>query len=158
MGRDFESGAAVGRPEGEPKRQLLVSKGWLQAVALVVLFGFFVLGLLAYRTYTEQPPIPGRVVDPAGQIVFTGKDVRAGQEVFLRNGLMEYGSIFGHGAYLGPDSTAEYLHDAALFVRRHHDPSEVALLAAVVVAAAAYLAGRLARELRRNAGEPHPLP
>jgi nitric oxide reductase subunit B len=30
--------------------------------------------------------------------VFTGADVRAGQEAFLRNGLMEYGSIFGHGA------------------------------------------------------------
>ena len=27
---------------------------------------------------------------------------------------MEYGSIFGHGAYLGPDLTEEYLHRAAL--------------------------------------------
>ena len=40
----------------------------------------------------------------------------AGQGVFLRNGLMEYGSIFGHGAYLGPDFTADYLHRAALSV------------------------------------------
>lgn len=101
----------------DESRQLMVSKGWLQAIALVVLFGFFVLGLLAYRTYTEQPPIPGTVVDPAGETVFTHADVMSGQEVFLRNGLMEYGSIFGHGAYLGPDYTAEYLHDAALFVR-----------------------------------------
>ena len=38
----------------------------------------------------------------------------AGQQVFLSNGLMEYGSIFGHGAYLGPDFTTEYLHRAAL--------------------------------------------
>ena len=98
-------------------RQLLVSKGWLQAVGLVVLFGFFVLGLLAYRTYTEQPPIPARVVDPDGETIFTEDDVMDGQEVFLRNALMEYGSIFGHGAYLGPDYTAEYLHNAALHVR-----------------------------------------
>jgi len=27
---------------------------------------------------------------------------------------MEYGSVFGHGAYLGPDFTADYLHRAAL--------------------------------------------
>jgi nitric oxide reductase subunit B len=27
---------------------------------------------------------------------------------------MEYGSIFGHGAYLGPDFAADYLHRAAL--------------------------------------------
>jgi nitric oxide reductase subunit B len=30
---------------------------------------------------------------------------------------MEYGSIFGHGAYLGPDYTADYLRRSALFVR-----------------------------------------
>ena len=36
---------------------LLVSKGWIQAVAIVVVFGFFVLGLLAYRTYRDEPPI-----------------------------------------------------------------------------------------------------
>jgi nitric oxide reductase subunit B len=31
---------------------------------------------------------------------------------------MEYGSIFGHGAYLGPDFTADYLHRAAVAVRK----------------------------------------
>ena len=29
---------------------------------------------------------------------------------------MEYGSIFGHGAYLGPDYTADYLRRAATSV------------------------------------------
>lgn len=102
--------------ERPSRRKLLVSNSWIQAVGVVVLFGFFVLGLLAYRTYTGEPPIPARVVDPAGQIGFTRDDVIAGQETFLRNGLMEYGSIFGHGAYLGPDFTADYLHRAALIV------------------------------------------
>lgn len=32
---------------GSGRRELLVSKGWVQAVLLVLLFGFFVLGLLA---------------------------------------------------------------------------------------------------------------
>src|SRR5262245_27352989 len=41
----------------------------------------------------------------------------SGQQVFLRNGLMEYGSVFGHGAYLGPDYTTDYLRRAALIVR-----------------------------------------
>src|SRR3954451_23333154 len=35
---------------------------------------------------------------------------------FLKNGLMEYGSIFGHGAYLGPDYTADYLRRSATSV------------------------------------------
>jgi nitric oxide reductase subunit B len=99
------------------RRELLVSKGWVQAVALVVLFGFFVMGLLAYRTYAGQPPIPERVVDQNGRTVYTGEDVTTGQQVFLKNGLMEYGSIFGHGAYLGPDFTADYLRRSALSVR-----------------------------------------
>ena len=99
------------------RREFLISKGWIQAVLLVVLFGFFVLGLLAYRTYMAQPPIPARVVDQRGDVLFTGDDVSEGQQVFLHNGLMEYGSVFGHGAYLGPDYTADYLRRSSDFVR-----------------------------------------
>jgi nitric oxide reductase subunit B len=98
----------------ETKRELLISKGWIQAVVLVGLCGFLLLGILAYRTYTDEPPIPSKVIGANGQLLFKGEDVLAGQEVFLKNGLMEYGSIFGHGAYLGPDFTADYLHRAAL--------------------------------------------
>jgi nitric oxide reductase subunit B len=103
--------------DGSERRQLLVSKGWVQAVVLVLLFGFFVMGLLAYRTYDAKPPIPRRVVDPAGAVLYTAADVQAGQQVFLHNGLMEYGSVFGHGAYLGPDYTADYLRRASDLVR-----------------------------------------
>lgn len=98
----------------ENKQPFLISRAWIQAVIIVVLFGFFVLGFLAYETYSFEPPIPRRVTDSNGAVLFTGDDIIAGQEVFLRNGLMEYGSIFGHGAYLGPDFTADYLHRAAL--------------------------------------------
>lgn len=96
----------------QTKRELLVSDGWLQAVALVGLCGFLLLGILAYRTDTDEPS--SKVIGPDGQLLFTGEDVLAGQEVLLKNGLMEYGSIFGHGAYLGPDFTGDYLHRAAL--------------------------------------------
>src|SRR5512133_630613 len=100
------------------RRQLLVSKGWVQAVCLVVLCGFFILGLLAYRTYMAHPPVPDRAVDPQGRVVYTGTDISEGQKVFLHNALMEYGSAFGHGAYLGPDFTADYLRRSSDFVRR----------------------------------------
>ena len=99
------------------RREFLISKVWIQTAVLVVLCGFFVLGLLAYRTYMAHPPVPDRVVDPGGTTLFTGADVGRGQEVFLHNGLMEYGSVFGHGAYLGPDYTADYLRRAADIVR-----------------------------------------
>src|SRR4029079_19207913 len=104
--------------ERSGRRELLVSKGWVQAVGLVLLIGFFILGLLAYRTYTQQPPVPRTVVDARGQVLYTGEDISKGQQVFLHNGLMEYGSAFGHGAYLGPDFTADYLRRSANFVTR----------------------------------------
>ena len=53
--------------EGSQRRALLVSKGWIQAVVLVMLVGFFILGLLAYRTYMAHPPVPaarGRCAGP----------------------------------------------------------------------------------------------
>ena len=106
---------AAEQPSG--KRELLVSRTWIQVAGLVVLVGFFVLVLLAYRTYKSDPPIADRVVDPSGRVVFTGDDIRAGQKVFLHHGLMEYGSIFGHGAYLGPDFTDDYLHRSSEIVR-----------------------------------------
>jgi nitric oxide reductase large subunit len=104
----------------EERREFLISRGWVQAVLLVVLFGFFVLGLLAYRTYQAKPPIPERVVDPQGRTVYTGSDIRRGQKTFLNHGLMEYGSAFGHGAYLGPDFTADYLQRSSDFVRSRY--------------------------------------
>jgi nitric oxide reductase subunit B len=93
---------------------LIIARGWVQTTVLVFVFGFFVLGFLALRTYQAEPPIPAIVVDQSGVVLFTGADVIAGQQVFLRNGLMEYGSILGHGAYLGPDYTADYLRRASL--------------------------------------------
>jgi nitric oxide reductase subunit B len=104
--------------ESPGRRELLVSRTWIQATVLVILCGFFILGLLAYRTYVAHPPVPERVVDAGGRTAYTGADVTAGQQVFLHNGLMEYGSAFGHGAYLGPDFTADYLRRASTIVER----------------------------------------
>jgi nitric oxide reductase subunit B len=72
--------------------------------------GFSVLSLVTVLTYTNAPPIPARAVDASGTVVFTGTDILMGQEVFLKYGLMEHGTLWGHGAYLGPDYSAEYLH------------------------------------------------
>jgi len=96
------------------KRPLMISNGWIQAAAIVLIIGFFIMGVLTYYTYNDEPPIPEVVKSETGAVLFTRADVMTGQSVFLRNGLMEYGSVFGHGAYLGPDFTAEYLHRAAL--------------------------------------------
>jgi len=96
------------------KRPLMISNVWIQAAGIVLIIGFFIMGMLAFYTYNDEPPIPSVVKTSSGALLFTGADVIAGQRIFLQNGLMEYGSIFGHGAYLGPDFTAQYLHRSAL--------------------------------------------
>ena len=90
-----------------------LSPWWRQAVILVMIFGFSLLGLVTAKTYSGAPPIPAQVQDESGKVLFTEADVNHGQEVFFKYGLMEHGTLWGHGAYLGPDYTAEYLHRMA---------------------------------------------
>jgi nitric oxide reductase subunit B len=96
------------------QRRMVISSAWLQVAVLTFLAGFAVLGYLAYAIHVERPPVPQRVVTPDGTVVFTSADILTGQHVFQKYGLMQYGTLFGHGAYLGPDFTAQYLHQAAL--------------------------------------------
>ena len=116
-------------------RRMVISPLWLQVAVLVFLVGFAVLGYLAYRVYADRPPIPARVLDENGRVLFTAADVLAGQNVFQEFGLMQYGTIFGHGAYLGPDFTADYLHREAMAMRRSYlESGEPALVVRVRVA------------------------
>ena len=69
---------------------------------------------MAVRAYQDAPPIPKKVVSEAGETIFTDEDILSGQQIFLKYGLMENGTIWGHGACLGPDFSAEYLHTLAL--------------------------------------------
>ena len=87
-----------------------LSPWWRHGTLLVMVFGFSFLTVVTVLTYTNAPPIPQQVVDPSGALLFTGSEIERGQEVFLKHALMEHGTLWGHGAYLGPDYTAEYLH------------------------------------------------
>ena len=94
-----------------------ISKAWRHAAVLVVIIGFTVLMFMGRKVYENAPPIPAQVTDDSGKVLFTGEDILAGQAVFQRYGLMDYGSVFGHGAYRGPDFTDDYLHRSAWIQR-----------------------------------------
>ena len=64
----------------DSRRARLIGKGWIQGVALVMLFGFTVMGLLAYRTYTNSMPQPQKVVTESGETLFTTQDITEGQK------------------------------------------------------------------------------
>ena len=87
-----------------------LSPWWRHSVIIVMVVGFTILIWLSVRTYSDAPPIPATVASTSGKTIFTGEDILSGQQVFLKYGLMENGSVWGHGAYLGPDFSAQYLH------------------------------------------------
>ena len=111
MRNEIAAGAA---PLSESRTGEKLSPWWRRASLITMALGFSVLILLTTKVYHEAPPIPNQVTGSDGSDLFTGDDVRAGQQVFLKYGLMDNGTIWGHGAMLGPDFSAEYLHTLAL--------------------------------------------
>jgi nitric oxide reductase subunit B len=91
-----------------------LSPWWRRSVAIVFVFGMAVLIFMSVQAYRYAPPIPEHVVDTAGKIIFSKTDIEAGQQVFLKYALMQNGSIWGHGSYLGPDFSAQYLHGLSI--------------------------------------------
>ncbi len=87
-----------------------LSPWWLRTVLIVMMLGFAGLIVITSLAYRNAPPIPAQVLDAQAVRLFTGDDISAGQAIFLKYGLMNNGSIWGHGAYLGPDYSAEALH------------------------------------------------
>ena len=70
------------QPKSEPEESPL-SPWWIRSVFIVMVLGFAGLLAITELAYRNAPPIPGRVVDAHGTIVFTGDDVGNGQAVFL---------------------------------------------------------------------------
>ncbi|GAB4188336.1 MAG: cbb3-type cytochrome c oxidase subunit I [Simkaniaceae bacterium] len=94
-----------------------VSRWWLYTTLIVMAFGFVVLGFITKLAYENVPPVPEKVIDEKGKMIFTKEQILGGQKLFFQKDLMEHGTLWGHGAYLGPDYSAEYLHQEALLVR-----------------------------------------
>jgi nitric oxide reductase subunit B len=90
-------------------------KLWLGFIAVMVI-SFSILLYYGREIYREAPPIPDKVVTEDGTVLFTGQDIKDGQNVWQSMGGQEVGTVWGHGAYLAPDWSADWLHkEAVLF-------------------------------------------
>jgi nitric oxide reductase subunit B len=92
-----------------------MKKQWM-AFAIVVIASFAVLGWTGTRIYQEAPPVPEAVVTADGYQLLTASDIHAGQNVWQSMGGMEVGSIWGHGSYVSPDWTADWLHRELMLI------------------------------------------
>ncbi len=87
---------------------------WL---AVICALSFAVLGWVGTEIYVSAPPIPKQVVSSKGQTLFPEGSVQRGQEAWLAAGGQQLGSVWGHGSYLAPDWSADWLHREAVALR-----------------------------------------
>lgn len=80
------------------------------AFAIVVLVSFLVLIYYGVDLYHKAPPVPAQVKTTDGKVLFTGQDIKDGQNVWQSIGGQAIGTVWGHGSYVAPDWTADWLH------------------------------------------------
>jgi nitric oxide reductase subunit B len=123
--------------------------------ALVLTLSFGVLGWVGTRIHDEAPPIPNQVVTTDGKVVIDAGEIEAGQNVWQSLGGMQVGSVWGHGSYVAPDWTADWLHREAIFILDRWANSEFNRDYDVLDRERqAQLSGRLATLVRTNTYDP----
>ena len=90
-------------------------KLWI-ALTSVIVISFSVLLYYGNQIYQKAPPVPVQVTDESRKLLFSGDDIRDGQNIWQSIGGQEVGTVWGHGAYIAPDWTADYLHREAQFL------------------------------------------
>ncbi|MCA8887333.1 MAG: nitric-oxide reductase large subunit [Parvularculaceae bacterium] len=127
---------------------------WI-GLATLVIASFAVMLWLGADLVRTAPPIPERVVTQSGEVVFTRDDIVTGQQVWQSMGGQQLGSVWGHGALVAPDWSADWLHRevvARLDMAAQKDGAES--YDALEVHEQAALQARLEPELRRNGYDP----
>src|SRR5262245_22957526 len=91
----------------KPTRKLWT---WL---VIVFVMSFAVLGWIGREIYLAAPPIP-EVQTAAGSTLYTADEIQRGQQAWLTAGGQQLGSVWGHGSYVAPDWSADWLHREAV--------------------------------------------
>ncbi len=129
-------------------------KFWIGFIAVIVL-SFSVLLFFGREIYKQAPPVPLKVITPDGTVLFTGQNIKDGQNVWQSLGGQEIGTVWGHGAYQAPDWSADWLHKEAVFIldklALQQDGKPYNELS---TERQAYLKILLQKELRRNTYDP----
>src|SRR5690606_4392594 len=86
---------------------------WIGLGALL-LASFAGLLWVGGEIHRVMPPVPSAVVTTDGETIFTRADIEKGRQVWQSIGGHQLGSIWGHGSYVAPDWTADWLHREAL--------------------------------------------
>lgn len=129
---------------------------WL-ALAAVMIGSFAVLGFYGWEIFQQAPPVFRQVVSQDGHVLFTRKDIQDGQNVWQAMGGQHVGSIWGHGSYVAPDWTADWIHREAEFYLNAWTKQETGLAdyRKLPEEKKAALQARLTLLMRTNTYDPH---
>lgn len=119
---------------------------WL---GLIFVLSFGVLGYLGVQIYLTAPPIPKAVVTTDGEVLFTGAQIQRGQQAWMSAGGQQLGTVWGHGSYVAPDWSADWLHREATALEAIRTQQHRAA-ATLTSADRGAIAATLKDEMRRN--------
>src|SRR6185436_2504218 len=85
-------------------------------LAIVFVLSFAVLGWLGREIYLAAPPYP-EVKTEAGRTLYGAGEIKEGQRAWLAAGGQQLGTVWGHGSYVAPDWSADWLHREAVAYR-----------------------------------------
>lgn len=121
---------------------------WLGVICAL---SFATLLWVGREIYLQAPPIPGKVVAADGSVLFTHDQIQRGQAVWMSAGGQELGSLWGHGSYVAPDWSADWLHREAVGLREQWAQTEFGMAYDSLDAdRQGLLDGRLKAAMRRN--------
>lgn len=94
-------------------------RNWWGPLLIIFLVSFAGVFMIGRQTYTDAPPVTAFIKED-GEMIFSKEQVEHGQDVFHQYAFMEYGSMFGDGAYRNTDFTAEALNLTARFMKEYY--------------------------------------
>ncbi|UCF22424.1 MAG: nitric-oxide reductase large subunit [Ralstonia sp.] len=120
---------------------------WL---GLIFVLSFGALGYLGRQIYLAAPPIPQAVVTTAGDVLFTGEQIQRGQQAWLSAGGQQLGTVWGHGAYVAPDWSADWLHREATALQALRAQQQHGAGKSLTASEQAAVDATVKEEMRRN--------
>ncbi len=130
------------------------SRLWKVLGAMLVA-SFGILLYMGHQIYLAAPPVPSEFRTTTGKTLYTRADIDEGREVWQSIGGHELGSVWGHGSYVAPDWSADWLHREATGVLDIWAQRETGRrYAALDDATQSSLRARLRPELRTNTYDP----
>ena len=135
-------------------KSLFNSSSLWKILAISTVISISILLFFGREIYQQAPPLPSKVVTNNGSTIFTLEDIQRGQNIWQSLGGMQKGTIWGHGSYLAPDWSADWLHrEAVAMLDLEASKKYGANFDSIDITQQAVLTALLRLEIRKNTWE-----